>query len=115
MVVLRIPRQRLGADLFNVQAQVRHQRIQELLEQKTREIEENSSKFDLLVTQRMKERRLTYERAKRDLDRTLDANDWQGLDSVIDDYVEALDVKVPYSSTEQFVQMLNSGQVIVIA
>ena len=102
-------------DVFNIKREVRMQRIKELFELRVERIKKDTSQFNLLVSEKLKQQRLKFEKIKFSFDQALESDDMGLINNAIDDFAEMFQVDIPYSSTEEFVDYIRSKDQILIA
>lgn len=81
---------------------------------KTKEIQKDAEKFDMMATQKLKEQRIIYENLKSDLDKNLKSNNWKKINSTVDDFTDLFKVEIPYKSSKEFVELLKKQETVKI-
>jgi hypothetical protein len=102
-------------DLFNTKGEVRLQRIKEIFGERTRQLREDTSKFDLAVSERLKANRQKFEKLRHGIDQAIESGDVESLNEELDDCAAFLKVDLPYSSPEEFVAFVRTNSEIRIA
>jgi len=102
-------------DLFNTKCAVRLERIQEIFRERCKQLREDTSRFDLAVSERLKANRRKFEELRHGIDKAIESGDVESLNEELDDCAAFLKVDLPYSSPEEFVAFVRTNSEICIA
>ena len=102
-------------DLFSVKSEKRSARVKEVFDERIKNIKESTKNFDLATHEILKEQRIQFEGFKASLRSSLDKKDMTAVNKALDGVADFLHVKIPYSSSKEFVEYLHNNKKIVIS
>ena len=102
-------------DLFNLNRELRRQRIEEIFALRKQKLQEASQQFDIIVSEKLKQQRIAMEKIRQTLNDSFKAKDFETLNSALDDACALFCVEVPYRNTMEFMDYLRKNPQIVIS
>ena len=90
-------------DLFSVKAEKRHLRIEEIFEERIRDINEASKTYDMAAIEVMREQKLRFSIIRESIFKGVNTNNMDLVNSGFLDMASFLQIDLPYRNQDEFV------------
>ena len=102
------------ADLFSTKAERRYERVQEIFDERIKDVQEATELFDRVALETMKEQRLQFESIQEEINTGLESNDIDSINTGLYKLADFMKVDLPYSNTKEFCDYMDSEEVLVL-
>lgn len=100
------------ADLFSVRAEKRRDRINEIFEERIKDIQNATSEYNVVAIETLRKQREEFEKINSDIVQGLDTNNIDNINQGLYKMADFFKVDLPYSNTDEFVDYFDSDEAI---
>ena len=101
-------------DLFSLKSERRLARIREIFDARLANIRESTRNFEVAATETLKAQRLHFEEMRAGLNEALDRQDFELLNTHLDQIAAFFKVDIPYDSPEAFARYVRDQETVLI-
>ncbi|MGL1890598.1 MAG: hypothetical protein OCD02_03180 [Spirochaetaceae bacterium] len=101
-------------DFFSVKAEKRHNKIQEIFNNRIKEIQSNTASFNTTALKKLAENQLRYKSISNSINKAVMEKDYTELNINIDEISSSLQINLPFTTSDQFIDYLNQNNIVYL-